>query len=84
MFDKKWRCEYCGTITLQDDLLEAPSPFDPQDTLWGCPNCKSAEGFDEICDEPGCKNETCCGVPTEKGYRRVCHEHYAAVKEKGA
>lgn len=27
------------------------------------------------CDEPGCNQECTCGIPTEAGYRSVCHEH---------
>lgn len=30
---------------------------------------------DEMCDEPGCKEEITCGTPTPTGYRRTCSTH---------
>jgi hypothetical protein len=80
--NKQWRCTNCLQISLQPELLTGPSPFDPEDILTGCPKCKSVDGFDEICDEPGCKQRAHCGWPTDSdndefgGYRRTCSQHY--------
>jgi hypothetical protein len=30
---------------------------------------------EEMCDEPGCKEEITCGTPTPTGYRRTCGKH---------
>ena len=38
-------------------------------------------GKEMLCDEPGCKKFISCGTPTASGYRNVCSEHYAALKE---
>ena len=81
---KRWRCQTCRTITLGKDLLTAPNPFDPSDTLTGCPKCKMVEGFDAICDEPGCVQASSCGFNTSEGYRRTCHEHSDWAKERRA
>jgi len=75
---KEWRCRECGTVTLETELLTAPSPFDAADTLTACPECKEVNDFYEVCDEPGCTREACCGFPAGPefgGYRRTCFEH---------
>ena len=75
---KRWSCKNCGEISLEPALLTAPNPFDPADTISGCPNCKSVEGFDEICDEPDCLQHAGCGFPAGPefgGYRRTCYKH---------
>ena len=38
-------------------------------------------GKEMLCDEPGCKKFISCGTPTASGYRNVCSEHYAVLKE---
>ena len=82
---KKWKCNECNEISLETELLYAKSPFDETDTLTGCPKCKGCNGFDEICDEPGCDRTTSCGFPAGDewgGYRRTCHEHSDWAKER--
>lgn len=71
----KFRCDECEAIHQAVDLLVAPNPFDSQDVISGCPDCKSVGQFTEICDEPECKREAGCGFPTENGYRRTCYQH---------
>jgi hypothetical protein len=80
---KRWRCQECKAITLEPALLSAPNPFDPDDTIVGCPNCKSVAEFDELCDEPGCERPASCGFPTAAGgYRRTCYDHSDFKKER--
>jgi hypothetical protein len=68
-------CDWVGTVP-----LKAPNPFYEHDTLYGCPNCKSAETIRVGCDVEGCTNECTCGFPTTNGYRRVCGKHYAEYR----
>jgi hypothetical protein len=71
-----WRCNTCGEKSSDEALLHAPSPLDPQDELIGCPHCKRTDGFDEICDEPGCEARATCGwKPKGEAYRRTCGKH---------
>jgi len=79
---KLWECKACSAICEEPALLTAPSPFDAADTLYACPACKSVEGFNEICDEPGCRKHASCGFPTDGGYRRTCFDHSDFAKEK--
>lgn len=51
------------------------------DVLIGCPNCKSVDSFTQVCDEPSCRKEATCGIPTKEKYRRVCGEHYTELKQ---
>jgi hypothetical protein len=78
----RWRCGACCAVNLEPDLPTAPSPFDPTDTLTACPNCKQCnDGFELLCDEPGCNVVAGCGWPTGDdqdewgGYRNTCSLH---------
>ena len=75
---KQWCCKDCGAVTLEADLLTAPSPFDPSDVLQACPTCKTVNDFYEVCDEHGCTSVASCGYPAGPeygGYRRTCFKH---------
>jgi len=81
--DRKWRCRVCSAESLEPALLKAPSPFDEDQELIGCPICKQCdEGFDPICDEAGCQDMASRGWPTGSnndawgGYRNTCGKHY--------
>lgn len=70
------RCNSCWSIMDQASLLRAANPFNPDDEIVGCPNCKQCdEGFTCICDEEGCDKPITCGWPSELGYRRTCYKH---------
>jgi hypothetical protein len=86
---QKWRCDNCEAVFLMPAFLEAPSPFDSKDVLYGCPECKCCtEGFTELCDESDCKAPATCGFPTGDdndsfgGYRRTCGKHYRDFETK--
>lgn len=81
---KLWRCNFCHKIWPDAELLVAPNPFYPEDTLSGCPGCKSCDDFQIVCDEPGCKLEGGCGWPSPEGYRHTCYEHSTWGKERAA
>lgn len=80
----RWRCKVCDTETLGSDLLHAASPFDPDDCLTACPKCKQCDqGFDGLCDEPGCDSIADCGWPTKNGYRWTCGKHVEHLEDRG-
>ncbi len=68
-------CKECNRPMREADLLTAPNPFKPGETLRGCPHCKQPVGFLGVCDEPGCWDIVSCGTPTPEGYRVTCHKH---------
>jgi hypothetical protein len=70
-----WECHECQAIVAAKDLLHGDSPFDSEITLTGCPKCKSCDGFNLVCDEPGCNQLVSCGWPSESGYRQTCSDH---------
>jgi hypothetical protein len=80
----RWRCTDCGWTGNESELLSAPNPFAPEGTILGCPNCKTVDQFDEMCDEPECDQRATCGFPTPTGYRRTCFDHsaFATTKER--
>ena len=81
---KEWMCSECRTITLEPDLLRAENPFDADDIIVGCPECRSINSFTEVCDEPGCVDIATCGFHVREGfgrYRRVCGQHYFKLKQ---
>lgn len=70
------RCQACSQIFPESALLTAHNPFDPPETIYGCPNCKQCdEGFVLLCDHPGCERDATCGTPAHSGYRQTCGEH---------
>ena len=72
---KRIICCSCGHRMNSDDALEAPNPFDQNDVIYGCPNCKGIDSFEAVCDEPGCWKTVGCGTPTNNGYRNTCSQH---------
>jgi hypothetical protein len=69
-------CESCNWRGTVDDILAAPHPFDPEDTVSGCPQCREIGGLCQVCDEEGCWDMASCGTPLKDGgYRRTCHRH---------
>lgn len=83
MAERKWKCVSCDNISLETELLRATNPFDKDETIEGCPICKSVFGFTEICDEPECTREASCGFPVANGYRRTCYQHIVRQEERG-
>lgn len=73
----KIKCDHrrCGWAGTEDMLLRAPSPFDADEELLGCPRCKSVDSCVMVCDESGCKEEATCGWPSKDGYRTTCYKH---------
>ena len=65
----------CGWIGPEDEALSAPSPFDTEDTVIGCPQCREINNLHKCCDEPECRERATCGMPTPTGYRRTCGKH---------
>lgn len=75
----RWLCQSCDWIGNDAELLRAPSPFDPDDTICGCPKCKAVDDIINACDEPGCTREAHCGFPAPGGYRRTCSKHASGM-----
>lgn len=73
----KTECRSCGWRGSSERLLRAKSPFDQDEELVGCPECKQcAEGFDSLCDIEGCNGFVAGGTPTKDGdYIFACHKH---------
>lgn len=66
MSESRYKCDCCGWIGLDSDLLTSPSPFRDDDILIACPKCRMTEGFTELCDF--CDSPATCGTPTLDGY----------------
>lgn len=78
MADQKCLCKSCDWQGLVSELLTAQNPFDPGETISGCPKCKAIDDAIVACDEPGCWREATCGWPSESGYRWTCGKHMRA------
>lgn len=72
----KYKCEDCGWLGFDREMLTAPNPFDPDDIVFGCPRCRSIDNFVGLCDEPGCNERGGMGTPTPNGYRWTCYAHH--------
>ena len=72
----KWKCVICDHKFYSLEFLIATSPFDEDDTLYACPECKTIREPEELCEEPGCELTASCGTPFGAGhYKRHCHLH---------
>lgn len=80
----KWKCFYwrCGWHGNDDELLSAPDPFNPGETMYACPKCRETD-IVSGCDEPGCTKEGTCGWPSPSGYRRTCVDHWRKANGGG-
>jgi hypothetical protein len=83
-------CKLCGKRLDISELLSAPSPFDPDDLLQACPQCKQvSDGFDHLCDVSGCNDFVGCGLPLPEKYQKLlgkdylhtCHKHWIQYKD---
>lgn len=79
----RWECGGCDSIYHITELLTALNPFNPEEEIRGCPNCKSIGDFNQICDEPGCVQVTSSGFPSKihSIYRRTCSDHSTEMWE---
>jgi hypothetical protein len=75
-----WRCGWAGS---SDDLLYAPNPFEPDDTIRACPKCKDIDNsLHTACEIDGCKRYGEGGYPLADGrYVWRCFEHRPAADE---
>jgi hypothetical protein len=44
----KWLCDECHWKGLESDILRGYNPFLPEETIYGCPTCKSIDSFTNI------------------------------------
>jgi hypothetical protein len=78
----KFRCVGCGLVHLQSERPSAPSPFDPQDILTCCPECKDTADPDHLCQEQGCVEMAGCGTPFGmSGYKFHCRNHPPSARD---
>lgn len=74
--ERRVGCMYCAYVGPASSWLSAPNPFDPKDTLDGCPECKSAESTVQLCSTSNCQAEASSGRVTVPGYVYYCNKHY--------
>lgn len=67
---KKYVCKDCGAVSFE--CLSAPNPFDTEDIITGCPNCKEVETLLQACHFSGCNQPASGGYPNVLGYRYAC------------
>jgi hypothetical protein len=74
---KRYQCDSCYKKFEENDLLKGKNPFDPKETVWGCPNCIEPVGLTltQLCDEPGCEEGSGCGWNDTSGRRQTCYKH---------
>lgn len=72
----KVACECCQWHGVFSEILTAKNPFDESEEIHGCPNCKTIDSCNVVCDEPECWYPAIGGFPTETIYRNTCSKHY--------
>ena len=74
--ENKLKCSECNTLLSLDEVLTAPNPFAPEETLQCCPHCLTIDKIYSLCDVPRCDSIATCGYPSKSGYRRTCGYHF--------
>lgn len=79
----KYLCKECDHVSMREELLIAPNPFDTKDIILGCPICKSVDCFDQLCQIEGCPKIISGGHRSKKyGYLWTCYEHGRQIDEE--
>ncbi len=71
----KLRCNECGWKGTAEEMLCATNPFQTEESILGCPNCKTVENYSHACDHDGCWETASCGTATPECYVWSCHKH---------
>lgn len=71
----KCKCLECDWLGPDTEVLVAVNPFDAEDQISGCPQCKSVETLRVACDVPGCDELASCGWNDATGRRTTCGQH---------
>jgi hypothetical protein len=72
-----FRCTECGWRGDEGLIIRFADPLRDGNSWNICPQCRAAESFENMCDEPGCERAASCGWPDDPdGYRRTCGEHW--------
>lgn len=71
----KCKCKECNWKGFYEDVLKAPSPFDKNDEIYGCPICKVVNEIEPICEHPSCWRTATNGGPVDGEYKSACFEH---------
>ena len=73
----KYECKLCALTILDSEFLSAPSPFDPEDILHACPQCKQvSDGFEHLCGIEGCRGYVSCGFPVPQEFQEQLKTKY--------
>ncbi len=70
-----FRCKECDWRGDESEIIRFDDPELKGNTWNICPRCRTAENFENLCDEPGCGRVAGCGWPSSDGYRRTCYKH---------
>lgn len=70
---ERWLCKECDHVS--GTYLVAPNPFDPEDQVTGCENCKQVDSLVAACWK--CNRPAGIGTPDCNEYRYIhtCFEH---------
>ena len=72
----KWKCVICDHKFYSYQFLTATSPFDEEDMLYACPECRYTREPIGLCEENGCELTASCGTPFGDGdYKHHCPLH---------
>lgn len=81
----KARCRVCLWVGMWRDILRAPHPWDEDDILVGCPDCKAVNTVYEACGVDSCYDPFYVthypGGPGPKSGITLCERHQAEYEE---
>lgn len=65
-------CRWKGT---EEEAIKTRSPFDPSEPVYTCPQCRTVESIEPVCDSEGCWDLATHGAMRGGIYRWSCLKH---------
>lgn len=81
---EKMVCDECNWHGTVQEMLVAPNPFEPDENIYACPNCKNINTLFRACDAPGCWKRSTCGTSLKNRYMITCGKHMPIRESVGA
>jgi len=82
VYTVKWRCNDCGAIMTDCQVLRRKHPFGLDFYIFGCCFCKEINTLRQMCSMTQCNGEAVTGLHDHGIYTWVCEKHFKELTEK--
>ena len=82
--NSEYICCNCKAVFSDETMLKSKNPFDENDTIVGCPNCKAilnCADYSYACDVENCNRARWFTITIDGKVRDLCDHHYNLLKD---